>query len=90
MRTDECQRQPLLEVEDLKKFFPSPGAFFSRSQELRSGRRGGELEHPRAGRPWAWWGEPDAANPPLGRLILRLDEPTEGRVFFEGEDISAA
>ena len=36
----------------------------------------------------AWSANPAAGSPPLGRLVLRLDEPTGGEIRFEGVDLA--
>jgi peptide/nickel transport system ATP-binding protein len=72
----------LLEVRDLKKYFKTPrgtvhavdGVNFT----IERGRTLGVV------------GESGCGKSTLGRCILRLIEPTEGQVIFEGKDICAA
>ncbi len=82
------QGKPLLEVRNLKKYFPIRGGFFRRvvahlkavddvSFVLRSGRTLGLV------------GESGCGKSTLGRAILRLHEPTSGQVLLEGEDLTA-
>jgi peptide/nickel transport system ATP-binding protein len=81
----------LLEVVDLKKYFP-----------VRRGVVGYFKEKPRyvpavddvsfkveEGETIALVGESGSGKTTLGRLILRLIEPTSGKILFEGKDITS-
>ena len=76
----------LLKVENLKKHFPIMGGIFSRivahvyavdgvSFSVMSGETLGIV------------GESGCGKSTTGRLILRLMEPTEGKVWFEGREV---
>jgi oligopeptide/dipeptide ABC transporter ATP-binding protein len=78
--------QPLLEVRDLKKYFPIKGGIFSKtighvqavdgiSFQLFPGETVGLV------------GESGCGKSTAARAILRLIEPTGGEVLFEGQDI---
>ena len=41
-----------------------------------------------AARPWAWWAKVAAARAPTSLAILRMLPVTEGRIVFEGQDIT--
>ena len=76
----------LVEVKNLRKFFPVHSHFFSRAKIFVQAvvrinlfiRRGETL---------GLVGESGCGKSTLGRLILRLEEPTEGQILFENEDI---
>ena len=79
-------KQPLLEVKNLKQYFPIKGGIFGRT-----------VNHVKAvddisftvnkGETVSIVGESGCGKSTTGRAILRLDEPYEGEVFFEGENI---
>ncbi|MBC5766481.1 ABC transporter ATP-binding protein [Ramlibacter albus] len=79
---------PLLRVENLVKHFPVRKGLFGRSEQVVHAVDGVSFEL-RAGDTMALVGESGCGKSTVGRLVLRLLEPTSGRVLFEGEDISA-
>jgi len=69
----------LLEVKDLKKYFKSPGGMVHAvdgcSFTIRKGETLGVV------------GESGCGKTTLGRLAIRLIEPTDGEILFEGRNI---
>jgi len=79
----------VLSVRNLKKYFPIGRKFsLSRGGSIRA-VDGVSLEVQR-GQIMGLVGESGCGKTTAGRAILRLIEPTEGRVFFDGEDFTAA
>ena len=80
--------QPILVAEHVAKHYPLKGAGFSR-------RRGRVLAvadvslSVAAGEVFGLVGESGCGKSTLGRALLRLEDPTAGRVLFNGEDIAA-
>ena len=79
--------EPLLRVENLKKYFTVGGGLLS----------GGGLTiravddvsfHVRAGETFGLVGESGCGKTTLGHTVIRLHDPTEGSIVFEGRDIS--
>src|SRR5438445_12636166 len=80
---------PLLEIRDLVKVYPSQQGVFSQAAgELRA-VNGVSLEI-QAGETLGLVGESGCGKTTLGRMILRLIEPTSGSVHFAGQDVLAA
>ncbi len=76
----------LLEVKNLKKYFPVRGGFLEGSRGLVKAVDGVSLKVSR-GETLGLVGESGCGKTTLGRMILRLEAPTEGKIFFEGENI---
>jgi oligopeptide transport system ATP-binding protein len=78
----------LVELKDLVKHFPIRGGVFLK--EIASVRAvDGVNLSIREGETLGLVGESGCGKTTLGRLILRLEEPTSGEVFFQGENILA-
>ena len=78
--------KPIVQVEGLVKDFPVGGGMFAKTEYVHA-VRGVDLEvHP--GETLGVVGESGCGKSTLGRCILRLTEPTAGKVSFEGKDLS--
>lgn len=83
------QEDYILQVENLKKYFPIKAGVLQRTvgnvravDGLSFGIKRGET--------LGIVGESGCGKSTAGRTIIRLDEPTEGKVFYKGKDISHA
>jgi len=76
----------LLRVENLKKYFAVTSGFLKRSTAHVKAVDGVNLSI-ETGETWGLVGESGCGKSTLGRCILRLEEPTEGRIFFEDKNI---
>jgi oligopeptide/dipeptide ABC transporter ATP-binding protein len=81
------QGEYLLEVKNLKKYFPIKGGIFSRTvanvkavEDVSLNIKPGEVV--------GLVGESGSGKTTAGRTILRLIEPTEGEIIFNGTDIA--
>ena len=80
--------KPLLDVQGLVKHFPvKSGAFGRISAQVRA--VDGVDFHVNEGETLAIVGESGCGKSTVGRLVLRLIEPTRGAVRFEGDDLLA-
>ncbi|MCD6362715.1 MAG: ABC transporter ATP-binding protein [Synergistetes bacterium] len=84
--------EALLKVENLKKYFPVKKSFieelFTREKRFLRAVDGISFEIAR-GETLGLVGESGSGKTTVGRLVLRLLDPTEGKVFFDGEDITS-
>jgi oligopeptide/dipeptide ABC transporter ATP-binding protein len=78
---------PLLEVRELRKHFPIRGGLFRRVTGYVRAVDGVSFTIS-AGRTLGLVGESGCGKSTLGRTVLRLQEPTSGQVFLQGEEIT--
>jgi oligopeptide/dipeptide ABC transporter ATP-binding protein len=76
----------LLVVEKLKRHFQIGGGFLRKPAAYLKAVDGIDFAV-KKGETFALVGESGCGKTTLGRCILRLDEPTEGNVFFQGSNI---
>jgi oligopeptide/dipeptide ABC transporter ATP-binding protein len=84
----DAMTEPILTAEHVAKHYPLRGVGFSR----RKGRVLAVADvsfEIAAGEVFGLVGESGCGKSTLGRVLLRLEEPTAGRVHFNGEDIAA-
>ncbi|MCD2138936.1 ABC transporter ATP-binding protein [Salinicoccus halitifaciens] len=81
-------KNTLLEVEGLKQYFPIKGGFLGRT--VNHVKAVDDISfHINEGETVSVVGESGCGKSTTGRAILRLDEPTEGKVTFQGTDVLA-
>ena len=80
--------EPLLLVEDLVKHFPLGGGIMTKPRAWVKAVDGVFFALNR-GETFGLVGESGCGKTTVGRLILRLIEPTGGRIEFDGNDISS-
>ncbi len=80
--------EPLVEIRNLKKYFPIRKGLLQR-EVARVHAVDDVTFAVREGETLGLVGESGCGKSTLGRTIVRLLEPTEGAVIFEGRDISS-
>ena len=83
-RTD----QPLVKAEHIVKHFPIRGGVFLRQVDSVKAVNDVSLEI-REGETYGLVGESGCGKSTLGSVLLGLEQPTSGRVLFDGVDLTA-
>lgn len=78
----------VLEVKNLSKYYEIKKGFLKRSTSYVKAVEGVNLKVQR-GRTLGLVGESGCGKTTLGRTLMRLIEPTQGQIFFEGKDLTA-
>src|SRR5699024_786693 len=89
MNKDEKQynsNSPIVEVKNVKKYFPVKSGLFKRKKDFVKAVDdiSFSIHH---GETFGIVGESGSDKSTLGRTILRLNEPTDGKIFYDGQDI---
>src|SRR5438552_1525128 len=79
--------EPLVQVSALRKYFPIMGGLFGRAVKQVRAVEDVSFEIAR-GETLGLVGESGCGKTTVGRLLLRLQEPTAGSVRFAGRDLS--
>ncbi|RAZ69871.1 ABC transporter ATP-binding protein [Planococcus maitriensis] len=81
------KRENLLEIRNLKKYYPVTGGFFKRT--IGNVKAVDDVSFSiRKGETLGLVGESGCGKSTAGRTILRLMKPTGGEILFEGKDIT--
>lgn len=79
--------ESILEVQNLKKYFPLKEGFFNRQTSQIKAVDGVSFQLTK-GETFGLVGESGCGKSTLGRTIVRLYEPTEGKVIFRGQNLA--
>jgi peptide/nickel transport system ATP-binding protein len=81
------EEAPLVQIRDLVKYFPVKGGVLQRTVATVKAVDGVSFEI-RRGETLGLVGESGCGKTTVGRLLLRLIEPTAGEIMFDGREIS--
>ncbi|TVP84562.1 MAG: ABC transporter ATP-binding protein [Alkalicoccus sp.] len=87
MTKETVKSEHLLQVQELKKYYPVRGGFFRRKVGDVKAVDNISLELKR-GETFGLVGESGCGKSTAGRTIMRLFKPTGGKILFEGQDIT--
>lgn len=80
----------LLEVQHLKKYFYSSKKLFSKEKEKPAVKAVNDVSFTiHKGETFGIVGESGCGKSTLGRTVIRLIEPTDGKVFYQGVDLQS-
>jgi oligopeptide transport system ATP-binding protein len=82
----KAQPAPLVQVEKLSKLFPVRGGLFEKPRFVHA--VDGVTLYVRKGETLGLVGESGCGKSTLGRTMIRLLEPTLGRILFDGRDVT--
>ncbi|MCA1033723.1 dipeptide ABC transporter ATP-binding protein [Bacillus infantis] len=88
MSAVQTEAKPILEVKGLQQHFPIKGGIFGRTVNHVKAVDGVDFTI-YEGETVSIVGESGCGKSTTGRAILRLDEPTGGSIYFQGEDLLA-
>ncbi len=79
---------PIMQLQGVTKFFPIAGGFLQPKKIVRAVNKVTLDIAP--GETLGLVGESGCGKSTLGRVVLRLDDPTDGKILFEGADLAKA
>ena len=81
------ERKPLLEVKNLKKYFDKSKGLFKREKRILTAVDGINLQIYK-GETFGLVGESGCGKSTTGRTIVKLYQPTDGQIIFDGVDLA--
>lgn len=85
--TDQEEKIPLIEVENLKKYYPVKGGIITHTTAYVKAVDGVDFAI-FEGETLGLVGESGCGKSTIGRALVGLEKPTEGRIRYEGRDLA--
>lgn len=86
-QTDQKRKMPLIEVENLKKYYAVKGGVVTHTTAYVKAVDGVSFSISE-GETLGLVGESGCGKSTIGRALVGLEKPTEGKIFYEGQDLS--
>ena len=81
------ERTPLLYVKDIKKYYPVKGGIIPRTVDYVKAVDGVSFSV-MPGEILGLVGESGSGKSTVGRMLIGLEKPTKGQVFYKGRDLA--
>ena len=81
------EKNPILKVENLKMYFPAQTTLFGKPKKYVKAVDGLHFSI-EEGKTFGLVGESGCGKTTAGKCVLRIYEPTEGKIYYKGQDIS--
>lgn len=88
MAQDKRNKVPLIEVENMKKYYPIKGGIITHTTGYVKAVDGVSFSV-MAGETLGLVGESGCGKSTIGRQIVGLENPTEGKIYYDGKDLAA-
>jgi len=83
----DADKKPIVQLNGISKFYKSQTSFFKASTETVTALKDVTLEIPK-GEIFGLVGQSGSGMTTMGRLVVKLEDPDEGRILLEGQEIN--
>lgn len=83
----DTDKRPIVQLNGISKYYTSRASFFKASTETVTALKDVTLEIPR-GEIFGLVGQSGSGKTTMGRLVVKLEDPDEGSILLEGQEIN--